>query len=104
MPRSSILLVLVTLSFAALSTIALLDAGYVGIIRPHFQSWAGAQVFADLVILAVMVCVWMRRDAAARGISPWPFILITLFLGSFGPLLYLLRREHHRAIANLKPA
>jgi len=97
MPVRSFLLAVVIVAFAALSTMALLDVGYLGIIRPHFQSWGGAQVFADLVILAVLACRWMHQDAQARGISAWPFILITVFFGSFGPLLYLLLRARHAA-------
>jgi hypothetical protein len=45
------------------------------------------------VILAVLASIWMVRDARERGLSAWPFILVTLVAGSFGPLLYLLTRE-----------
>ena len=86
-------LVAVILCFGLLSTFALMDAGYVGIITMHFRSWGGAQVFADLVILAILACRWMRRDAPAHGLPAWPFIAITLVAGSFGPLIYLAVRE-----------
>ncbi len=79
--------------FGALTTMALMDTGYLGIVRPHFQSWGGAQVFADLVVLAVLACIWMRRDARAQGLPAWPFILTTLFAGSFGILFYFVVRE-----------
>ncbi len=88
-----IVLLLTLAAFGVLSTLALLDVGYLGILKPHFQSWGEAQVFADLVILAVLACVWMRRDARERGLPAWPFILLTVFLGSFGPLIYLAARE-----------
>jgi hypothetical protein len=88
-----ILAFLVIAAFGVISTLALMDVGYLGIIEPHFRSWGGAQVFADLVILAVLACVWMARDARVSGLPAWPFILITLFLGSFGPLFYLVVRE-----------
>jgi len=99
MAGRSVLLILVLTGFTALSAMALIDAGYFGIIRPHFQSWGGAQVFADLVILAVLACLWMRADARARGVAAWPFILITVFFGSFGPLMYLLVRAWRPAHA-----
>ncbi len=86
-------LLLTLAAFGALSTLALMDVGYLGILKPHFQSWGEAQVFADLVILGVLACVWIARDARARGRSAWPFILLTVFLGSFGPLIYLVARE-----------
>ena len=88
-----IVLVVVTAAFGALSALALMDVGYFGILAPHFRSWGGAQVFADLVIVGIMACIWMSRDADERGLPSWPFILITLVAGSFGPLLYLIVRE-----------
>jgi hypothetical protein len=84
---------IVILGFGVLSAIALLDVGYWGILAPHFRSWGAAQVFADLVILAVLSCIWMVADARRRGIKAWPFVAVTLVAGSFGPLLYLMMRE-----------
>lgn len=102
--RSQIIaLVLVLVAFGALSAIALLDVGYLGILAPHFQSWGGAQVFVDLVILALLACIWMHHDAPKQGLSAWPFIAVTLGFGSFGPLLYLLLRTW-RGTQQDKPA
>jgi hypothetical protein len=84
---------LVIVLFAALTTLALLDVGYWGILAPHFRSYGGAQVFTDLVIMCVLGCIWMSADSRHSGISAWPFILLTFVLGSFGPLLYLAARE-----------
>jgi uncharacterized membrane protein YqjE len=88
-------LLVVIAAFGVLSALALMDVGYFGIIEPHFQSWGGGQVFADLVILAVLACIWMVDDARQRGLAAWPFIVVTLVAGSFGPLLYLVARELH---------
>ncbi len=79
--------------FGALTTLALLDAGYMGIVRPHFQSWGAGQVLADLVIACVLACFWMVSDAQKRGLMAWPFVVLTLVAGSFGPLGYLVVRE-----------
>jgi hypothetical protein len=86
-------LIVVLALFGALSALALMDVGYLGILEPHFQSWGGGQVLADLVILAILSCVWMLNDARGRGANAWPFVAITLVAGSFGPLLYLALRE-----------
>ena len=86
-------LLVVVVLFGVLTAMALLDVGYLGIIEPHFQSWGAGQVFADLVILAVLACIWMIADGRARGLNPWPFVAITVVAGSFGPLLYLVVRE-----------
>jgi hypothetical protein len=93
MSSRSITLLFVVAGFGALTTLALMDVGYFGIIEPHFRSWGEAQVLADLVILAVLACIWMSNDARDRALPAWPFILITVVAGSFGPLLYLLVRE-----------
>ena len=87
------ILIAVIAAFGALTTLALLDVGYFGILAPHFKSWGEAQVLADLVILAVLSCIWMLNDARHSGIPAWPFLIVTLFAGSFGPLLYLAVRE-----------
>ena len=88
-----LVLAVVVVLFGVLSAIALLDVGYVGIIAPHFKSWGAGQVFADLVIMCLLGCTWMLHDARTRGTSAWPFVILTLVAGSFGPLFYLLLRE-----------
>lgn len=82
-------LVTVLILFGVLTVLALMEAGYLGILAPHFRSFAGAQVFADLVIMCLLGCIWMVYDSRQSGIAAWPFIAITLVAGSFGPLLYL---------------
>ena len=88
-------LVVILISFSVLSAIALWRHGYWGIVEPHFKSFGGAQVFADLVIALGLFLVWMWRDARATGRNPWPWLILTLAAGSIGPLLYLLG---HRSV------
>ena len=87
-----LLLILVLLGFSALTAVALWQHGYWGIFAPLLQSTAGAQVLVDLVIALGLVMVWMWRDARAQGRVVWPWLLLTLVAGSFGPLGYLLSR------------
>ena len=89
-------LLVVTALFALLTAVAVAQVGILGIFRPHFQSWGPAQVFADLVILAVLACFWMVADGRRSGVPAWPFVVLTLLAGSFGPLLYLVAREVRR--------
>jgi hypothetical protein len=91
MQRTPIILILIF--FTPLSAIALWYHGYWGILAPHFQSFGEAQVLADLVIALSLAMVWMWQDAKASDRNPWPWILATLILGSFGPLGYLLARN-----------
>jgi uncharacterized membrane protein len=90
MPR--VLLIVTLVAFSALTAAALWHHGYWGIVAPHFESFGAAQVLADLVIALVLVLVWLWRDARAAGRNPWPWVVLTLAAGSFGPLLYLLFR------------
>ncbi len=88
-----LLLILVLTVFSALTGVALSQVGYLGILLPHFQSWGAGQVLADLTILASLSCIWMVGDARRRGRTAWPYLVLTLVAGSFGPLAYLLVGE-----------
>ena len=93
--------------FSILSLYAVYAVGYVGILDYHRHSPAGWQVFADLVVALVLVFVWLVPDARKNGRNPWPWLAITLFVGSFGPLLYLAlapRTEQTRVGGNAEPA
>jgi hypothetical protein len=87
------LMVITLILFGALTAVALWQHGYWGIIAPHFQTFGAGQVFADLVIALTLSMVWMWHDAKATGRNVWPWMVITLALGSFGPLIYLLTRQ-----------
>jgi hypothetical protein len=91
------ILITVVCAFAILTGLALWHHGYWGIIAPHFQSFGAGQVFADLVIALSLVIIWMVRDAKKTGRNPIGWILLTLTLGSFGPLIYLLTANDNHA-------
>lgn len=86
-------LAVTALLFGALSAVALWRHGYVAIFAMQFQNAATAQVLADLVIALSLVMLWLWQDAKTRGRNPWPWIVATALLGSFGPLGYLLTRK-----------
>ncbi|MDX2267716.1 MAG: DUF2834 domain-containing protein [Bryobacter sp.] len=86
-------LLAMTLGLAVVTGLALVEAGYWGIIEGELRNWAGRQVLADLTVLGVLACFWIYGDARKRGAAWWPFVAITLVAGSFGPLLYLVLRE-----------
>lgn len=85
-----ILALAILIPFSLLSAYALAQVGYVGIFTYHLPSPAGWQVFTDLVIAIVLICLWMIQDARRTGRNAWPYVVASLFLGSFGVLFYLL--------------
>ncbi len=96
--RLAALLAVIAL-FGALTAVAVAQVGVLGIFQSAYQSWGGAQIFADLVILAVLACCWMVADGRQGGTPAWPFVVLTAVAGSFGPLLYLVARELRKRAA-----
>lgn len=91
---------LVLADFSALTAYAVYEYGYVGFFELVFANAVTVTLFADLFIALSLVMVWMWNDAKKRGISAFPYVLLTLGLGSVGPLLYLvntLRAEESSA-------
>ncbi len=92
MNKKQIALAVVLADFAALTVYAVVHHGYVGVIMQHLTNSAGLQVLVDLVLALSIVMVWMWHDARRHDINPVPYVLLTLGLGSIGPLVYLIRR------------
>lgn len=91
-------------AFGALTALAIEQHGYWGIISYHLPSSAGWQVGADLVIACTLAMVWMIGDARKAGRNVWPYLALTVVMGSFGPLTYLLLRDWNgqQAIGELR--
>jgi hypothetical protein len=51
----------------------------------------GTLATIDLLLALVVGLAWMWRDARAKQLSPYPYLLLTLATGSLGLLLYLAR-------------
>ncbi len=86
-------LIAVLVVFGAFTLWVMSQVGYIGIWMGAFANPGSEQVLADLVIACSLICIWMLKDAGERGGNAWPFVVITLTAGSFGPLLYLLFRK-----------
>ena len=100
MNKTQILLGIVLVVFGFETVWAIEQFGFVG----FFENLLGAGfptqlVSFDLVIALSLVSVWMWNDARERAATVWPYLVVTLALGSIGPLLYLIRRESARKAA-----
>jgi len=93
--RTALLLVLI--AFGAYSGYAVLQLGYVGLWQMLLSNLAGWQVVLDLLIASVLLLGYLWRDAQQTGRRFWPYALLTLVAGSFGPLLYLLLAPKRQA-------
>jgi hypothetical protein len=74
--------------------------GYVGFFRMLLANPAGVAAAVDMSIALVLIAIWMSEDAQQRKISALPYLLVTVALGSAGPLLYLVRRFADRPDEN----
>ena len=83
------LAIILLIPFSALTAYAVFKVGYIGLFDYQRHSPAGWQVFADLVIACLLCLSWLIPEAKSRGRNPIPFVVITLFLGALGPLLYI---------------
>ncbi len=92
------------LGFAAGTAYVIYQYGALGWIPVAFGNPVGILVTVDLFIALSMVLGWVYVDARGRGISPWPYIGLTLATGSVGTLLYLLIRERPGAPAYARKA
>lgn len=72
-----------------------------------FKSAPSTQVFLDLVIALNLFIYWMVLDNKNHGhrfIKILPFIIVTFFLGSMGPLLYLVLRKDQEVFIDFTSA
>ncbi|MFY7751553.1 MULTISPECIES: DUF2834 domain-containing protein [unclassified Exiguobacterium] len=87
------LLLIITIAFAVLTAFSIIDFGVLGIFAEATQNTATLQIFVDLILCALFIIVWLRHDTRRTGRSFPLWAIITLAIGAFGPLLYLLTRK-----------
>jgi hypothetical protein len=79
--------------FTALTAWVVWEHGVLGLYALVFANTATTLLAVDLVIALSLIGVWLVGDARERGVNAVPFLLLTAFAGSVGPLLYLVLRE-----------
>lgn len=96
MKLKKLLLWFTLIDFSLYSTWVMWDVGYFGIWQAGFTSPASGQLLLDLAICCVLISSWIKGDAQARGVNPWPWIVATFLAGSLAPLVYLIVREYEK--------
>lgn len=99
MNAKKIVLFLVIADLVAVAGWGVAQVGFAGLLRDLLSHPAGLVCAAELLVALGVAAVLMARDARARGVSPVPYLALTLFLGTIGPLLYLLRRRDDASAA-----
>ncbi|AGE25967.1 DUF2834 domain-containing protein [Pseudomonas poae] len=93
MPRPYIALIaLIGFSLYTVATMLTAEQSLLAFGRELMARPDTAQVVIDLYLMAALACVWMYRDAKARGrsvVSLLPYFLLTAVFVSVGPLLYI---------------
>ncbi|MFG6414468.1 DUF2834 domain-containing protein [Roseateles sp. DC23W] len=89
-PAAFIATAAVFAAFGAYSLYVMWELGYVGLWEACMANIGTWQLLLDFIILSGLALVWMVGDARRTGRTVWPYALITVSAGSFGPLLYLL--------------
>jgi hypothetical protein len=90
--RTAWLALVVLVPFLAFSLHLVETQGYLGFLYLAARERWGLQMLLDLVISCSLVLTWLVPDARRRGLASWPWIALTLTLGSIGLLGYLVRR------------
>jgi hypothetical protein len=79
--------------FSALTAEVVIRDGYTEWLRIAFENRSAGLLLVDLTIALSLVMGWMIKDARARKVTVWPFTILTVLLGSVGPLMYLVLRS-----------
>jgi hypothetical protein len=93
MSKKRWLLAFVLADFSALNVYVLSHYGFTGFYEMVTANAATVLALVDLTIALSLIVAWMWNDARDRGLSPLPYVVLTLLFGSIGPLVYLLRSE-----------
>ena len=91
------ILVTVLAGFGAYSLYVVWEMGYVGLWQACMANIGTWQLLVDFIITSALLLGYMARDARQTGRKVWPYAVITVAAGSFGPMLYLLLAPSARA-------
>ncbi len=93
MNAKQIVLGVILIAFSALTVYAIVQNGVIGLFTLPFANAATTLITVDLTISLTLIAIWIWQDAHTRGVSPLPYVILIVFFGSVGTLLYLIRRN-----------
>ena len=90
--KKNLLWTVLLVEFAAMNVYAVVAGTWTELVSflQNLGPW-GTLAIADLLTALAIGVGWMWVDARRRGVSPVPYLLLTLATGSIGLLVYLVR-------------
>lgn len=90
--HAAIAAAVVLIAFGVYSTWVIQGWGYTGFLALAWREPWAMQLLLDLGIACWFGGGWLRRDAIKRGITWWPYLVLIVFAGSIGLLVYTVLR------------
>lgn len=87
-------------AFTAYTLFVAVNHNLLGFLDDHAKGGWSLQIFVDLVMAAISFWIVAVPDARSRGITVWPYVVLTPFLGSIALLAYFV----HRSVRELRGA
>ncbi len=79
--------------FTAYTVSVMIGNGVLGFVSLAGREPWGLRLLLDLLLMLALFALWVRHDAKARGLPVWPYVVLTMVMGSMGALAYLVHRE-----------
>ena len=80
-------------AFTAYTLFVVVNHNLFGFLADHAKGGWSLQIFVDLVFAATSFWIVAVPDARSRGITVWPYVVLTPFLGSISLLAYFMHRS-----------
>ena len=81
------------IAFTAYTLFVVANHSLFGFLADHAKGGWSLQILVDLVVAAGSFWVVAVPDARSRGMNPWPYVVLTPFLGSIAILAYFVHRS-----------
>lgn len=88
-----VLSIVAFVAFTAYTLFVVANHSLFGFLADHEKGGWSLQIFVDLVTAAICFWVVAIPDARSRGMNPWPYVVLTPFLGSIALLAYFVHRS-----------
>jgi hypothetical protein len=79
--------------FTAYTVAVMVGHGVLGFLTLAAREPWALQLLVDLLVMLCLFAFWVWRDSRERRLPTWPYVALTLVMGSMGALLYLVHRE-----------